>query len=110
MLDNLKLLLGIDIETEDTDLDSKLCLIISNTTARLKVLIGGIDPPKELEHIVLEVSVIRYNKIGSEGLSSHTVEGESLSFSEDDFEPFSAEIQAFLDSQKDATRGKLRFL
>ena len=110
MLDNLKLLLGIDIETEDTDLDSKLCLIISNTTARLKVLIGGIDPPKELEHIILEVSVIRYNKIGSEGLSSHTVEGESLSFSEDDFEPFSAEIQAFLDSQVDATRGKLRFL
>ena len=110
MLDNLKLLLGIDIETEDADLDSKLCLIISNTTARLKILLGGIEPPEELEHIVLEVSVIRYNKIGSEGLSSHTVEGESLSFSEDDFEPFSAEIQAFLDSQRDATRGKLRFL
>ena len=110
MLDNLKLLLGIDIETEDTDLDSKLCLIISNTTARLKILLGGIEPPEELEHIILEVSVIRYNKIGSEGLSSHTVEGESLSFSEDDFEPFSAEIQAFLDSQMDATRGKLRFL
>lgn len=110
MLDNLKLLLGFDIETEDSDLDSKLCLIISNTTARLKILLGGIDPPEELEHIILEVSVIRYNKIGSEGLSSHTVEGESLSFSEDDFEPFYAEIQAFLDSQKDATRGKLRFL
>ena len=110
MLDNLKLLLGIDIETEDADLDSKLCLIISNTTARLKILLGGIEPPEELEHIILEVSVIRYNKIGSEGLSSHTVEGESLSFSEDDFEPFSAEIQAFLDSQRDATRGKLRFL
>ena len=110
MLDNLKLLLGFDIETEDSDLDSKLCLIISNTTARLKILLGGIDPPKELEHIILEVSIIRYNKIGSEGLSSHTVEGESLSFSEDDFEPFSAEIQAFLDSQKDATRGKLRLL
>ena len=110
MLDNLKLLLGIDIEIEDADLDSKLCLIISNTTARLKILLGGIDPPEELKHIILEVSVIRYNKIGSEGLSSHTVEGESLSFSEDDFEPFSAEIQAFLDSQRDATRGKLRFL
>ena len=110
MLDNLKLLLGIDIEIEDADLDSRLGLIISNTTARLKILLGGIDPPEELKHIILEVSVIRYNKIGSEGLSSHTVEGESLSFSEDDFEPFSAEIQAFLDSQRDATRGKLRFL
>ena len=110
MLDNLKLLLGIDIETEDADLDSKLCLIISNTTARLKILLGGIEPPEELKHIILEVSIIRYNKIGSEGLSSHTVEGESLSFSEDDFAPFSDEIQAFLDYQKDATRGKLRFL
>ena len=33
----------------------------------------------------MDVSVIRFNKIGSEGLSSHTVEGESLSFAEDDF-------------------------
>lgn len=106
MLENLKLMLGI----EGSDMDAKLRLILSNTTARLKLLLGGIDPPDEMEHIILEVSVIRFNRIGSEGTTSHSVEGESLSFSADDFAGFSDEIQAFLDNRKDNTRGKVRFI
>lgn len=108
MLNDLKILLGIALE--DTDLDNKLRLIISNTTARLKLLLGGIEPPEEMEHIIVEVSVIRFNRIGSEGLASHNVEGESLSFSDGDFDGFSGELQAFLDSQKGIKQGKVRFL
>lgn len=110
MLNDLKLLLGIALD--DTSLDEKLKRIISITTARLKLLLGGIEPPESMEHIILEVSVVRFNKIGSEGMTSHTVEGESISFaaSDSDFDSFSDEIQAFLDSQKENTRGKVRFL
>ena len=108
LLDNLKLLLGLS--ADDTGLDEKLRLIIANTTARLKILLGGIEPPEELDHIILEVSIVRFNKIGSEGLSAHTVEGESLSFSDDDFSGFYDEIQAFLASREDTKRGKVRFL
>ena len=108
MLENIKLLLGI--AAEDTDLDTKLKLIVSNTTARLKLLLGGIDPPEEMNHIILEVTIMRFNRIGSEGLSSHSVEGESLSFTDSDFDGFMTEIQAWLDSQKESTRGKVRFL
>ena len=106
MLDNLKLLLGI----EGSDLDNKLKLIISNTTSRLKMVIGGIDPPESMNHIILEVSIMRFNRIGSEGLSSHTVEGESLSFTGSDFDMFADDIQAFLATQKESKRGKVRFL
>lgn len=106
MLDNLKMLLGI----EDTDQDSKLNLILSNTIARLKLLLGGIDPPEEMNHIIIDVAIMRFNRIGSEGLSSHSVEGESLSFADNDFDGFANEIQAWLDTQKDNTRGKVRFL
>lgn len=108
MLENLKLLLGIP--AEDTELDEKLLLIVKSTTARLKLLLGGIDPPDEMDHILLDVSIMRFNRIGSEGLSSHSVEGESLSFSDSDFDGFSAEIQAWLDSQKESSRGKVRFI
>lgn len=109
MLDNIKLLLGI--AAEDTDRDNLLLLIIENTTARLKVLLGGIEPPDELDHIILEVAVIRFNRIGSEGMSSHSVEGESLNFTaSDDFSGYADEIQAFLEKQKETTRGKLRFI
>lgn len=108
MLDNMKLMLGIT-ET-DSDLDAKLKLIISNTTSRLKLLLGGIDPPEEMDHIILDVAIMRFNRIGSEGLSSHSVEGESLSFTDSDFDGFSGEIQAWLDSQKESKRGKVRFI
>ena len=76
MLNNLKLMLGIT----DNDRDATLKLIISTATARLKLLLGGIDPPESMEHIILEVSIIRFNRIGSEGMESHIVEGEHLQF------------------------------
>lgn len=108
MLEDLKLMLGID--ADDSDLDRKLQLIIATTTSRLKLLLGGMKPPQEMDHIILEVSIIRFNRIGSEGMESHSVEGESTSYADDDFSGFSNEIQAFLDSQKESTRGKVRFL
>lgn len=108
MLNNLKLLLGI--EENDVQSDELLRLIISNTTARLKTLIGGIEPPEELDHIILDVAVIRFNKIGSEGLASHTVEGESMGFVDDDFSNFDKEIQAFLKKQEGSKQGKVRFI
>lgn len=106
MLENIKLMLGIN----DSDIDERLNLIIANATSRLKMLLGGIEPPDELGYIIVDVAVARFNRIGSEGLTSHTVEGESLSFCEDDFAAFSADIQAFLDKQESGTRGKLRFI
>lgn len=106
MLENLKMMLGI----EDADRDALLKLILSNATARLTLLIGGIAPPESMDHIILEVAIARFNRIGSEGLASHSVEGESQNFLEDDFAPFADEIQAFLDTQKDVARGKVRFI
>lgn len=107
MLEQIKTLLGF---ADDSSRDDLLNTIINIVSARLKLLIGGIEPPEELEHIIVEVAVARFNKIGSEGLSSHSVEGESLSFTNDDFADFSDEIQAFLDGQKDNSRGKVRFI
>lgn len=108
MLDDLKILLGIS--KDDTSLDPKLNLILSSTTSRLKALLGGQDPPDELKYIITDVAVIRFNKIGSEGLSSHTVEGESQSFSEDDFAGYKDDIQTWLNNQKKANKGRVRFL
>lgn len=108
MLSDLKLMLGIP--EDEKDLDKRLELIIKNTTSRLKLLLGGIEPPEEMSHIILDVSIIRFNRIGSEGLKSHSVEGENTSYGEDDFAGFADEIQVFLDTQKGSTRGKIRWL
>ena len=106
MLNNLKLLLGI----KDNALDDKLTLIIDTATARLRALLGGIDPPESLEYIILEVSVMRFNRIGSEGVSIHSVEGESMHFLDSDFDAFSDDIRTYLEYQSKSERGRLRFL
>nr|DAZ02151.1 MAG TPA: tail connector protein [Caudoviricetes sp.] len=108
MLNELKLMLGID--SEDTTQDTKLNLLIDTATARLKILLGGMEPPESMAHIIREIAIVRFNKIGSEGLLSHNVEGESLSFNENDFSAFSSEIQAFLDAQETGSRGRVRFI
>lgn len=107
MLETLKILVGLE---NDDSRDELLNKLISLTTARLRLLLGGIEPPEEMEHIITDVAIARFNKIGSEGFTTHSVEGESFTFNENDFAPFMAEIQAFLDSQKDITRGKVRFI
>lgn len=108
MLKKIKIMLGVDLA--DTGLDEKIKLLIELATARLTILLGGIEPPEELEHIILEAAVIRFNRIGSEGLSSHTVEGESLSFVDNDFAMFKDEIDAFLLNNEESHIGKVRFL
>ena len=108
MLSDLKLLLGID--QADTSQDDKLKLIISAATARLRTLLGGLEPPESLDYIIREVSIMRFNRIGSEGMASHTVEGESITFTDSDFASFEDDIQAYLDTQKDSTKGRVRFL
>lgn len=108
MLENLKTML--EIAPDDTTLDEKFKIIIRHATARLKTLLGGIDPPETLDYIIFEVVLVRFNKIGSEGFDSHSVEGEAITFTNADFKEFEADIQAFLDSQKETTRGKVRFI
>ena len=107
MLEKIKLLLGLD----GNELDEQLELILSNTGERLKLLLGGVSEiPEALAYIVVEVAVARFNRIGSEGMSSHSVEGESISFSDDDFAGYKADIEAYLDEQSGTKRGRVRFL
>lgn len=108
MLNDLKLMLGI--ASSDTDRDNLLKLIVSNATARLTVLLGGMEPTESLDYIIMDVCIRRFNRIGSEGMDSHTVEGESITFSDSDFAGFEDDIQAFLATQQESKKGRVRFL
>lgn len=104
VIDDVKALLGIEDE------DSKLKVIITLTENRLKALLGQKEVPRELEYIVTEVSIARFNRIGSEGLSGHTVEGEALTFKDNDFDQYADDIQTWRDAQSDQDIGRIRFL
>ena len=101
-------MLGLSDTTDNAVIDViNDCVDVA--TSRLLVRIGAEAVPEQLGYIVREVAVRRYNRIGHEGVSSHTVEGESMSWNEDDFEPFEADINAYLASIHNG-KAKIRFL
>lgn len=106
MLQKVKTLIGIDDNTQD----ELLTLIIEMVSGRLCVLLGTEDVPATMEYIVIEVAVNRFNRIGSEGLTSHTVEGENLEFNASDFASYQAEISAYAENNKEVVKGKVRFI
>lgn len=105
ILENVKELLG-----NPKNIDDKLNVIIELTQKRLGNLLSVKEVPEELEYIVVEVSVIRFNRIGSEGVSSHSVEGESMSFNDDDFDSYDKDIRSWLNNQSDLKKGSVCFL
>ena len=112
MIEKVLILLGFDVESIDANTLAKVHTIVDGVSDRLKNLIGGADEvPPQLSSIVVDISVARFNRIGSEGSNSHSVEGESYSWSPDgDFEPYMAEIKAWLDAQENTEIGRILFM
>lgn len=101
------------LELDDVDdvTKAKLETIWNITSDRLRMKLGTETVPAELSYIITEVTVARFNRIGSEGLSSHTVEGETMNWSNDDFEPYKDDIQAWIDEhQNESRKGRIRFI
>lgn len=110
---NVLNLLGLTADDMSETAQLQIQTIQEQTEARLAVLLGGTSEiPEALEYIVEAVVVVRYNRIGSEGLASHSVEGESMSWEDNDFAPYDDDIQAWLDAQDDppTNRGRVRFI
>lgn len=105
IIDDVTALLGFPEENPNRTLD----VIIRLTTNRLKTLLDVEEVPTELEYIVTEVSIVRYNKIGSEGVTSHSVEGETMSFSDNDFKGYLDDIEVWK-NKKNEVKGVVKFL
>lgn len=101
------------IDNLPTVKQSKLIdMIISLTEAKLlgKLPKGTQDVPATLEYIVVEVSVKRFNRVGSEGMTTEEVEGHRMDFGQNDFAEFEEDIAKWIDDQEDTSRKVLRFL
>lgn len=81
--ENIKVLLGL----KDSKQDGLLDIIIKNTESRLlsKLPFNIREVPDNLSFIVEEVAVKRYNRIGSEGMTTESVEGRTNTFQANDF-------------------------
>ena len=89
LLNRIKTLLGI------TDNDELIYEIVEITKEKILNYINEKELPKELEFILIEMAVSRFNKIGSEGFTSESTDGKSISY-EDDFEMYKQYLDDYL--------------
>lgn len=107
VVSEVKVLLGI----KDTLQDEVLDLIVRNTSTRVNALLGTIEVPAELDYILIEVAVTRFNRLGSEGYSQDNLEGHSITFNGDDLAPYRDDINAYIKNKLNPTgTGKGRVL
>ena len=88
--------------------------IYSKIAERLLHRIKETEIPLELEYIVEEATIRRFNRIGSEGMKSESVEGHSVTYDMSDvLDPYESAIQDYLDSlepEPDKKKGVVYFL
>jgi Phage QLRG family, putative DNA packaging. len=111
-LSNIKVLL--EIPGDETSKDTQLSLIERNVTQRLRLkleLVADEPIPDEFSYIVDEVSVVRFNRLGSEGMKAETVEGHSANYDRNDFDAYQDEIDKWLERKnEDSKKGRFTFV
>ena len=106
-LENVKTLLGVD--------DDRVTVIYNQINNRLLNRLSEsipdlIEIPEELEYIVDEVTIIRFNRLGSEGISSESLDGHSSTYRDVDFIDFEDDIRSYINRFVDPRSGIVRFL
>ena len=100
------------LEITDTSLDAQLNDFIKRITDRLLLRLGVDFLPLELQFIVVETTVKRFNLKGNEGMASYSQEGESIKYS-DLLDEYKEDIALWVNNQNklaDADIGVVRFI
>lgn len=101
MLERVKTVMAITSNEKDAIINE----FISNFTNAVNLYCGTETLPKQLEFIVVESTIARMNRVGSEGLKSENIDVIGLSYIEDILEPY----QPYMDAYKQSSK-KVRFL
>ena len=74
--------------------------IINITEAKILSYVNEAELPNELEFVLVELSIKRFNRIGSEGFTSETVDGKTMSYEESEFEGYKKYLDDFVYKNK----------
>ena len=90
LLNRIKTLLQIQ------DNDELIYEIVEITKSKILNYINEVELPLELEFVLVELSIKRFNRIGSEGFVSETVDGKTMSYEESEFEGYEKYLDDYI--------------
>ena len=68
---------------------------------RLLIRLDETEIPLSLEYVVDEATILRFNRVGSEGMKSESVEGHSVTYDMSDvLDPYESAINDYLEGLK----------
>ena len=100
-LDKLKIALQIT----DNEHDDLRQLYLDDATDFLKLRLSVHDLPDEMQAIVRGAAVKKFNRFKNEGMASYSQDGESITFSSNDFDEWSNEIEQWKNDHNNVNQG-----
>lgn len=91
-LDNVKVLLSL---TDDSSQDELLTVLLNNAVSTIILYLGVEDIPDELTFIAEQMTVIKYRRIGAEGIDTEKIDVLSTKYVKDDIKPFKELLDAY---------------
>lgn len=92
LLNRVKVLLGIT----NNDNEELLREIIEITKSKILNYVNESELPNELEFVLVELAIKRFNRIGSEGFTSETVDGKTMSYEDSEFEGYKKYLDDYI--------------
>ena len=77
LLNRIKTLLNIEGN------ENLIYEIVNITESKILNYINASEMPIELEFVLIELAIQRFNRIGSEGIASESIDGKSVSYDDD---------------------------
>lgn len=109
-MDNILNEVKISLGLSSSDKDELLNSLIQRSSQQVKNYIKENSVPQELGYIVTELVISRYNRIGSEGLSSENSDGVSFSYNNNLLDNFKVDLDRYIanrESQLDKVKVRL---
>ena len=106
-LDYIKILLGLE---DDDSQDEVLTVLLTNAVSTINVYLGVTELPQELGFIAEQLAVIKFNKLGSEGIQTEKIDVLSTTYQADELASFKAILDSYKANNNLATTKRVKFL
>lgn len=103
---NIKILLNLQ---DDDSKDNILTILCTNAMQTLCVYLGITSLPRELNFVAEQLVIIRYNRLGSEGIQTEKIDVLSTTYvyNHDELAPFITILEKYKENNQKSKRLKL---
>ena len=93
-LDNIKILLSLEDDTQD----EILAILLMNASKMICVYLGIDELPSTLEFVAEDMAVMKYRKLGAEGVRQEKIDVLSTTYVTNDLNPFKDILNQYKDN------------